>query len=393
MKPLDKESRLLLAAARAGALGETPVLPEREKLWEDLDRNRFISLAYANSVIGPVYAGLEKLAQEELEPLKKALRRLYGPTFARTINQDEEGRKLLDAFEAAGLDCIPLKGMDIRQLYADPMLRSMTDLDLLVRDYAFDKICAIMTDLGYQSEGKSNWKHGSFIKAPYLTVEPHRRLTDDTAQIRDWEKRIWDRCSLRKGREHIYRMAPEDAYLFHVVHMAKDLRYGKLDLRRIMDTWLFLTRGPAMDRDLVEKELGSMELDVFARRIEKLALACFEGGEWESEGEVILHFLLDPEKDGAKLYPAGKIAATPGGTLRQAKRRARLRAVFLPYSLMKAQYPITERFPLLTPFCWCLRLGRLLRKIGASKDRFEGLQEVSEDEFRQMRRIFDAAGL
>ncbi|HEX9373938.1 MAG TPA: nucleotidyltransferase family protein [Roseiflexaceae bacterium] len=58
-----------------------------------------------------------------------------------------------------GIDVLPLKGSQLAtQYYAEPGLRPMSDLDLLVRPADERRMLALLTDLGYRQTGRG-WKH------------------------------------------------------------------------------------------------------------------------------------------------------------------------------------------------------------------------------------------
>ena len=94
----------------------------------------------------------------------------------------------LKALSGAGFDCIGLKGWHLRKLYPEASMRQMTDLDILVRPYEHEKIRKIMEASGYSGNRESSWKHDTFKKNE-VTVEMHKRLTDDSGAIRQWEIR------------------------------------------------------------------------------------------------------------------------------------------------------------------------------------------------------------
>ena len=98
------------------------------------------------------------------------------------VLENVEGNLVLERLGGAGLQCIALKGWEMRKLYPDRIMRQMADLDILVRPYEFKQIKTVMEGLGYTSDGESSWKHDSFRKGE-VHIEMHKRLTDDSGVI------------------------------------------------------------------------------------------------------------------------------------------------------------------------------------------------------------------
>jgi hypothetical protein len=60
-------------------------------------------------------------------------------------------RAVLAAFAGAGVAVMPLKGLALAALYADPAERPMADLDLLVRSADLERGVALLGELGYEA--------------------------------------------------------------------------------------------------------------------------------------------------------------------------------------------------------------------------------------------------
>lgn len=387
------EQTLLLSLLRAGALGEEPELAPFEGKWASIRPEQVRDLALRHDVLQVVYAALDRVEQPELLRLKELLRRPYSPRLAKAVNQDREGAAMLDAFERAGIDCIPLKGWHMRQYYADPLSRSMADLDVLVRDYNYDKVREALVPLGYSGKGGGAWKHDDFKKPPFMNVEVHKRLTDESGAVRDWERQIWKRCIPEEGCGHRFRMSGEDFYLFHLVHMRKDFRNGALGFRRLVDLWLLKKKETVEDWQYVRDRLREMDLERFAQRMERLTELCFEGAEPDEESETLLRFAAEGAVYATdERYKLGRMASLPADSARKAKLLSFTRAVFLPLERMKVQFPQVERHPALLPWFW---LKRIVRYARLPRNRLERMdyRGIDEAQYEQMRRVFQIAGL
>ena len=391
---MSPELEVFFAMLRAGILGEEPKLDASREQSASLDLALIRKLAILHEVVLPVYTALAAVEEPALQRLKTELRSAYAPAFAKSINQSGEGEALIDALDRAGIDCIPLKGWKLRELYADPCTRGMTDLDILIRRYNFEQLRAVLEAQGFHAEKHSSWKHDSFEKKPYMNVELHKRLTDDSAGIRRWESRIWSACTPEPGKKHVFQMSREDFYIFHILHMEKDFKNGALSFRRLADTWLLWKKWPDMDRTVIGKQLRGMGAADFAGRMEKLALRCFENGPGDPNTEILLRYAAETgiTEDQKTRYKLGRMAALSEGSVRGAKLSSLRKALFLPMDRMKAQFPVLERYPALLPYFW---LKRILYFLKRPKNRLKQLdyRGISQEQLEDMRKVFAAGGL
>lgn len=79
-------------------------------------------------------------------------------------------------------------------------------------------------------------------------------------------------------------------------------------------------------------------------------------------------------------------------SLRSGKRHSLLAAVFLPYGWMKAHFPTLERYPVLLPWFWAKRIVRHLRGSLKQKKQMLDYSGISEEDYEQMKRFFEAGG-
>ena len=350
------------------------------------------SIIMKNGILQTVYPTIGKYAEEEqsafLQQLADALQQQHYATLKQTVLQAHEGEQVLEKLAQAGFRCIALKGWEMRKLYPSMTMRQMADLDVLVRPYEYRRIRPIMEKLGFTPENESSWKHDSFRKGE-VHVEMHKRLTDDSDEIQSWECEMWNRAVPVKG--NIFRMSPEDYYIFHFVHLHKDFMNGSLGLRRIVDTWLLQKRG--RDMEYVRKKLEGFGMWAFHERMVALSHAAMGDGPIDENCEIMLSHAFKHGIYGTEVsYKTGRIAAM-GKDLNSGKRKSAIAAVFLPYKRMKAQFPILEKWPILLPWCWLRRIVHFLR--GNTKKNREMLDysRIDEQDFEEMKRFFEAGGV
>ena len=333
---------------------------------------------------GLILTVFQHLTQE----MKRDLNDTYLRTLKQAALQEYEGKRVMGALGNAGFRCMALKGWELKKLYPDKMMRQMADLDILVKPYDYKPIKKIMLDLGYSSGGESSWMHDDFTLNE-VTVEMHKRLTDDSGVIRDWESDMWNRA--KDTGNNVMSMSFEDSYIFHFIHLYKDFLNGSLGLRRIADTWLLQQK--SFDRQFTDSELKKMGIDVFCRKMSDLSRACMGEIPMERDFEILLTHAFNYGINGSvKSYKVGRIASMSDKSMAQGKLRSGLSAVFLPYARMKAQFPVLRRWPVLLPFCWIKRICSLARNSSDNRYKLD-YKNINKDDYDEMKEFFRAGGV
>lgn len=345
------------------------------------ERKEFKNAILHNGLLLTVYPALPEVDQ-------KTLKSMYSAALKQSILQLYEGERVLNALNKMGIESIALKGWELKKLYPNPNMRQMADIDILVRPYDYKRIKAVMEELGFRGEGASPWKHDSFKKGE-VHVEMHKRLTDDSGEIQKWEREMWSKAVRVRG--NIFKMSPEDFYIFHFIHLHKDFMNGSLGLRRIADTWL-LQKQP-MNKDSVKTELTRFGLLAFHDKMVKVSRAVMGETPMDKDCEILLSHAFKYGIYGSDIsYKAGRITAM-GKNLKSGKIHSVFSAVFLPVGRMKAQYPILEKWPILLPWCWMKRIAYFA--FNDPKGHYKRLDygNIGEADYQEMERFFEAGGI
>lgn len=376
----SKEQNLLLLLIRKS------LLPEMEVAFaeENADVAELAKLIVRNGILLTVYPTAGKV----IPKLQELLETSYYASLWQNLLQEREGDRIISKLNEHKWDFIMLKGWKMREWYPAKEMREMADLDVLVRNYRYDGIKSALEELGYDSLKESGWKHDDF-KKDKVTVEMHKRLTDDSGMIRQWEKNLWERCT--QVSDYRYEMSEEDFYLFHLIHLHKDFMNGSLGLRRIVDTWLLQKRD--IREDAIRPELEKMGLSRFQDKMTRLSRVLMGEEEMDEDSRILLcHAFQYGIYVSDKSYKAGRIAAM-GSNLKRGKAKSRLAAIFLPYKRMRAQFPVLEKWPALLPFYWGKRILEFtLRDPDKSRQRLD-YHDISEKDFEEMKRFFEAGGV
>ena len=132
------------------------------------------------------------------------------------------------------------KGYELRELYPVPELRTMGDVDVLVRDEDLERTAEVLCGLGYQKEegGGAVWA----FKKDNFTYEVHRRLAFGSywndVDYEGYFAAAFDRLTTGEGSRRYF--TPEDHFIFLCFHLAKHLNSTGAGIRMVMDLALFL---------------------------------------------------------------------------------------------------------------------------------------------------------
>lgn len=240
--PLTPEDRLLLCAAHP-RLSDTGQEHLRQILAEPLDWRRLLDQADRHGVAPLLYRHVRNapdvaLPTAALATLAEQSRICLG----RNLLLRHKLVHLLGAFNQAGIPVMPLKGPWLSDLlYDDPGLRTMGDLDLLVRpdDRARGEALLLSKGIRLPASLQGAKYDTSFIITNNVTVELHWNLTEDHFAGLDIEE-LWASAERREweGRT-IWTMSQPDLLLYLCLHAVKD---GLASLRTLLDITLAVER-------------------------------------------------------------------------------------------------------------------------------------------------------
>ncbi len=333
--------------------GDAPALPE------GVTYRGVFALARNHSLAGAVWPVLEDKEAEMGDPdLTLAWSAERERDFAKNLVQTREFKRITDAFTAAGIPFLPMKGFIFKALWARPEYRTMSDIDMFVSDAGIKRAGEVLTSLGYTLDHEGI-VHDSYSKPPYMNIELHRELErDNPAGFADWHAKednpLW------------YEMSDEDFIVFNVMHMYKHYKGGGSGIRSFFDLHLYLkAKESTLDKDSVRSKLEAAGLYEFYLKV--LALSELWFGEREADDEV----------------RATEYFIVTGGTYGNVENRVEhamktekrskyfLRRAFPSYRAMCSLYKWLKPLPILLPIAWVIRLvgalfsGRMRRELDA----------------------------
>lgn len=137
-----------------------------------VDFSKLLNIARDNNVSQKLYAVLKE--QDIPKDFMAELRRDYLSTAARNTLIYSEFKKAAEGFKDKGIDVIVMKGAALAELiYQDIGLRSMSDVDLLIRKGDIARVDEVLKNTGYKAIDLSPYD-GMDITGNYLTTCDYR---------------------------------------------------------------------------------------------------------------------------------------------------------------------------------------------------------------------------
>lgn len=329
-------------------------------LSQEFDFDAVFACLKTSGLLNAGYIGACNCGISKELPQMKELFAAYCRSVIYSQQQLQQAQKLYSAFEANGVDYMPVKGLVLKGLYPNHELRPMGDGDILIRLEQYPVICQIMKSLGYQ-QGKETGHELPWYKKE-LKVELHKRLIPSgNGELSRYYDNAW--VFARETRAHCYCMKPEDHFVYLFAHFVKHYCSGGIGLRHILDLWLFLETNRDMNIEYILEQLRKLKLDEFYSHIYKLIRVWFYDESWNERTRFLTGRLFSAGVWGSlKQHDISCNAKFAEGydSLNTAKNEYFWFRVFPPYKEMCFRYPVLNRAGFLLPVCWIVRMISIL---------------------------------
>ena len=308
------------------------------------------------------------------------LRSFYLETAGRNAVLVRQTSGIVRELAAREIPVLLLKGMHLAQfVYADPGLRSMADVDIMVRREHLAEAERVFLAHGYGPLPRPavtewcGWNHhlAKLSKAGAPEVELHWNIQRPSGPFRIDLEGLWQRSrAATLDGAPVQLLAPEDLLLHLTIHLSQQHHFRRAALKGVVDiATVIAAQGNRIDWELLARratDWGAAGVLYTTLRLAEEILAVPvppsllhqlpHSARDEEVVEVARRFILELH---TVLPMAYRQLARPGSL----RTRARLLAgaVFLPRERMEQLYGLRPGTLLVFP-CYGLRLASLLRK-------------------------------
>ena len=181
-------------------------------------------------------------------------------------------QELSSLFEKNRIDYMPLKGSILKQLYPQPEIRRMGDIDILIKENQYKKIEIVLKSAGFIFRNESNheiiWtKNGRMIEFHKILMPSYNK------DLHNYFGNGWKRA-ISTG-EYRFTFSDEDMFIYLFSHFAKHYRDAGIGIMHMCDLYVFL-KNKKLNMDYVCKELRFLTLYDFYCNIKKTLDVWFE---------------------------------------------------------------------------------------------------------------------
>lgn len=346
---------------------------------DDFNWKGFTEFCSCHKILNIVAYGMRNYENNIPDVIRKSFENTVNISMMKEAQRTVEIELLCDDFEENSITHMVMKGFVIKELYPQPFLRSMSDVDILIGDN-LSSASKIMLNRGFSFEGEA-FLHDIYTKGKLLAVELHKALIDESLdEFYGYFGSGFERAELSDGCKFRYNFSAENFYIFLIAHMAKHYKISGTGIRSVCDIYVYnKAYGSTLDYTYISEELEKIGLKIFEKKMRELADEWFSGsfsGDFDAVSEYIVSagvygdsdnhelnsYLLSKEKDEGKIKYILKYA-------------------FPNMEYMTARYDRLKKYPFLLPYYWIKRvLSTLFKSRGSIRYRYKGVAESDNND-------------
>lgn len=369
---------------------------KKNKISEEFDLEKGITLAKEHNIIALFYEGIVLCGFSPDIPVLKSLHAELYLSVMKDVHQKHMIKEITKRFDDANIDYLPLKGTILKTIYPKSAMRTMGDADILIKEEQYDKISEILKTLDFsfikETDHELVWRH------PSLLLELHKRVM--TTYNKDFYKYFdtgWSFAKKVEDTNSRYEFKPEDFYIYIFVHFTKHYRISGIGIKHILDLWVYKKAYFNMNIDYIDKKLEQIGLSEFHKNVMDTLDVWFNNEESNDKTTLITNVIFSSGQYGLREMAIINRAIRESketGSYKKTIIKKVANTLFLPYNRMCDEYPILKKVPVLLPFMWIIRWGKILiyRQKGIKKY-MEDINAVNKSNIDKNQEALNFVGL
>ncbi len=366
-------------------LVKSAITQEAQPLPEGFSIDKAYGFILKHKIMMLAYDGAVRCGIPKDNPSMQKLFQNYIQGMFHSEKQMKAVNEIYSAFNANGIDYLPLKGCNMKYLYPKPELRSMGDADILVKEESEAAVSDILKNMGYKQVDDID-HHGAW-HSDSLHLEIHRRpVSKNNMEYYSYYGDGWKNAKITDGNRFLY--SPEDEFIYLVVHFAVHCRLGGIGIRHVADFYVYKKAFPNLNEEYLKKEFENLHLGKLYQNICGLLNFWFEGAEENETVKTFSDFVLYAGDWGnyRNAHLASRVKDKQIDNKNGSKLGFFIKTVFPPMEIMRVKYPFLQKYPAFLPVFWIkkwfeilfLRRKSISGKLKVIKN--TGNEEISEYE-------------
>lgn len=306
--------------------------------------------------------------------------------------------QLVHLFEENSIPCVIIKGAAAAMAYPHPTLRSMGDVDILVKRADQNRAAELMEANGFTvTHDKDHLRHHYNYSKDKISFELHKRLAVIDNEDEELLTLFEDGIDHREWAEiDNYRFPVFPKYLNGLVlifHINQHMRSG-LGLRQIIDWMMYVNHLSATQWEELRAMMRGLGMETLALTVTGMCQKymglprIFPGCETVDPQvqDDLMNYILEKGNFGRKAGIDGKTAAFSLSAINKNDFFKRLQRGGL------LQWRIAKKYPILRPFAWIYQSFRILGVLIKNK---KGTKDIREqwEKGNEQRKLLEALGL
>lgn len=358
---------------------------------DNVSFNDVFALAQNQLFANLAWVSVAKLNNKPSQELAKKWETIYSVDLMRCATQLFELDYLVDSFTAKGFDVMPLKGSVIRNYYPVPDMRTMSDIDLLVKTQDKQTVREILASCGYDLIIPDDGQVDTFEKKPHMYIDLHYSLMAENHHYQEHFQDTWQ-IAIPTDTKGVYALSFEDMYVYNVGHYAKHMFSSGTGMRCVVDAYVMWKAATDEQKQLINEKLKEKELFVFNQQLVKIADIWFAGANDDGTTDDIQKYFLKTSTYGnIDSVDAIKLINENGEDI--SKVAYYKKRIFPGADYLYKRYNIKRRIPLLLPFLWIYRVVSMIFVKDRVMKEFSATNNVSQQDIDSSRTLYKKLGL
>lgn len=366
---------------------------------DNIEWNEIMKFARIHNVSGMIYLAANKLPCDysPSTDIKKMLEKDFLVTALRAESRDNGMEALIDALNEAKIPHVLIKGYVVKNYYPVKEMRTMGDIDFLIRPQDRAKSHELLQSIGFitgEAEDEVWHYSNNAVNLEVHTQIMYHNMHNGTDYVKYFSD-AWEH-TIPTSRPYTFELTVEYHFLYVMVHLAKHFDGKGCGIRMIMDIAVFLNffKGK-LDWAYINREIENLNLVLFSKNIYILCKRWFglsfdfklpemEENFYEDLSDYILSagtFGFYERDSSARvirteLYQGNSEAKKTNKKI--ALIKIYISRLFPGYKEMcnGSHYKFLSGRPILLPIAWIYRFFRLAKDVGESNKEAEKQYEV-----------------
>lgn len=325
------------------------------------------------------YIKRNKITLENKE-LRATLKKEEALSLYRYVQMKHTYEQVCNIFDEANISYVPLKGLIIRPYYPCENMRTSCDIDILIHEEHLELAISCLENKGYVC-GNKRYHDVSIFSPNKINLELHFSIQENVDYLDNVLKDAWKHTVATENSRYEFT---KEFFVFHMyAHMAHHFLSGGCGIRSLLDIWVMehkMNASYLCARDLLERA----EIYGFATEMSIIANKCFSENVQDSFSELVLKYIYSGGVYGSEENKIAVEKSIINSSIVYVMKR-----LFLPYKWMILAYPILKKLPVLLPFCWIARWGKIIgdRKFRRIKSEISCANNISNTSVKEIKEI------